>query len=109
MATIRKWAVALAFLAGIGVPLLIEFGGRILHAAGMVNSPGWWSTVFMWLWPTALWLIGTSEDLKSYVAFIISVVANGALYALIAVAVRFVWGAFTEFDQQDWWPGGNPR
>lgn len=82
MAVTRKKAVVLSFVAGIIVPCVIEFGGRYLDldSAG-IHGPLWWSTVVIYIWPTGLWLIETSVDLRSYVAFTISVVANGLLYA----------------------------
>lgn len=85
MAVTGKKAVLISFVAGIIVPCMIEFGGRYLDSVG-IHIPLWWSTVFIYIWPTSLWLIGTSKDLRSYVAFTISLIANGLLYALVAFA-----------------------
>ncbi len=88
MAVTRKKAILFSFVAGIVVPCTIEFGGRYLDWVG-IHRPLWWSTLFVYVWPTGLWLIGTSEDLRSYIAFTISVIANGLLYALIAFVVGY--------------------
>lgn len=86
MAMTRNRAVLVSFIAGIVVPCAIEFGGRCLDSLG-VHPPLLWSAVFIYIWPTGLWLIGTSEDVRSYVAFALSIIANGLLYALIALVV----------------------
>jgi len=104
MAVTRKTAVLCSFVAGIAVPCAIEFGGRFCDSVG-VHRPLWWSTVFIYIWPTGLWLIGTSENLRSYVAFAISVIANGLLYALIALVVGYCIRLFRGPREHDWWPG----
>ncbi len=110
MAVTRKTAVLCSFVAGIIVPCAIEFGGRYFDSVG-VHRPLWWSTVFTYIWPTGLWLIGTSEDLRSYIAFTISVVFNGLLYALIALLVGYFVSSFRKSRKDDWWsvaPGPRP-
>ena len=102
MAVTRKGAVLFSFVAGVGVPCSIEFGGRYLNAVG--HRPLWWRTVLVCVWPTGLWLVGTSEDLKSYIAFMISVIANGLLYALAAFVVGYLIGLFRNPHEDDWWP-----
>ena len=104
MVVTHKRAVLFSFVAGIVAPCSIEFGGRYLDSVG-VHRPLWWSTVFIYIWPTGLWLIGTSGDLRGYLAFTISVIANGLLYALIAVLVGCFIKLFRNPHEDDWWPG----
>lgn len=108
MVVTHKRAVLFSFVAGIVVPCSIEFGGRYLDSVG-VHRPLWWSTVFIYIWPTGLWLIGTSENLRSYIAFTISVIANGLLYALIAFIVGYVIRLFKNTHEDHWWPGAGSR
>ena len=99
MAAARTKLVLFAFLAGIVVPCAVEFGGRYLEKLG-VRIPLSWSTVFIFIWPTGLWLIGTSDDWKSYLAFAISVLCNGFLYALIAFLICHFVQLFAEFRER---------
>ena len=103
MAVTRTRVVLFSFAAGIVVPCTIEFGGRYLASVG-VHAPLWWSTVFIYIWPTGLWLIGTSEDLRSYIAFTISVIANGLLYAFFTFVVGYFIKLFRNPREDDGWP-----
>jgi hypothetical protein len=104
MVVTRKRAVLFSFVAGIVVPYSIEFGGRYLDSVGVHRSL-WWSTLFIYIWPTGLWLIGTSGDLRGYLAFTISVIANSLLYALIALVVGYFIKLLRKPHEEDWWPG----
>jgi hypothetical protein len=65
---------------------LIEILGRYLNA--MKVQPGMWlSTVVICLWPTGIALIETSNNSTGQIAFLFAAIANGLLYALIAVLV----------------------
>ena len=106
MTTTYIRALLFSFVAGIAVPCSIEFGGRYLNAM-RGPTPLWLSTVFIYIWPTSLWLIGTSADLRSYIAFTISVVANGLLYGLITFVVCYLIKLFKNPHEDSWWPGAS--
>ncbi len=103
MAVTLKRAVFFSFVAGMVVPCAIELGGRYLDRIG-VHKPMWLTSVFIYISPTGLWLIGTSNDLRSWVAFAVSVVANGLLYASIALVVGYLTRFVRTPDEDDWWP-----
>jgi hypothetical protein len=84
---------SIAFVAGFGVALSIEILARCLDAMNI--HPGLWlSTVVICLWPAGLALNETSHNWAGYVAFFITAICNGLLYALAVVLVvssaRFV-------------------
>lgn len=88
MSLSMKKTGTVAFLVGVAIPLLIEILGRYLNTINI--HPGLWvSTVVLYLWPTSLALIETSGNWKGYLAFVVSAIANGLLYALVAVFIYF--------------------
>ena len=107
MTITRKQSVLCSFAVGMILPCAIEFGGRYLDSVG-VHKPPWWSTLFIYIWPTGVWLIGTSEDLRGYIGFTISVIANALLYALVAIVVGYLVKLIRDPYRDGWWPD-NPR
>ena len=78
----------IAFCVGFAVAPAIEILGRCLDA--LHAKPGmWFSAVALWLWPTSIVLIETSNSWQAYVAFFITAVLNGLLYALVALFVAY--------------------
>ena len=79
---------AIAFIVGFGVAVSIEVLGRCLEA--MHVHPGMWlGTVVICLWPTGIALIETSHNWAGYIAFFVTAICNGLLYALVVVLVVF--------------------
>jgi hypothetical protein len=79
---------AIAFTIAAAVSVSIELIGRGLDALN-IHAGMWLSTVVIYIWPTGLALIGTSNDWASYIMFFVSVVMNGLSYALVAVLAHY--------------------
>ena len=88
-----KKFVLVAGLVGVIIPPVISLVGVYLDHFGHKGLASAFSSVVLWLWPTGLFLIDAEENFAGYVAFTISIVLNGALYAGIVWFVTFVWSA----------------
>ncbi len=49
----------------------------------------WWSTAVICAWPTSLALIETSKNWAGYIAFAVSAIVNGVLYAFVALVIGY--------------------
>jgi hypothetical protein len=85
----------IAFLVGVSVAASIEVLGRCLDALN-VHPDSFWSTVVIWVWPTALALIETSHDWRGYFVLVAAVAANGLLYSFLAFVLGYCINAVRE-------------
>ena len=88
MTVLHKKAVLIAFVTGTIIPCLLEGVGRYLDAIG-VHAASWWSTAMIYLWPFVLALIETSDNAAGYIAFALTAILNGILYALIVLIIGY--------------------
>lgn len=67
------------------------------------------STITLCLWQTVLMVIDADENLRGFVFFIISAVANGISYGILALVVTALWQHLLSPSgrrehAQGWWP-----
>jgi low affinity Fe/Cu permease len=93
MTTTLKRAVPAAFLVGVIIPCSIELVGHFLDAINV--HPGMWvSNLVVCVWPTGIVLMDTSDNWQGYVAFAITAVLNGMLYAFVVLIIGYLISSF---------------
>ena len=90
-ATLKR-AVLIAGSAGFAVACLLE--GISYSLAPSTQLPAWCGNVVIWLWPTIILLMDTSENLEGFIVFMCAAIFNGMLYALLAFIVGYVVNVF---------------
>src|SRR5689334_21840341 len=97
MTSFHKKAVLISFLLGIVVACSLESIGVLFDVANVVPV-SWFSDLTICAWPTGIFLMDTSDNLAGYVAFAVTAVMNGMLYAFIVLVIGYLISAFRRDD-----------
>jgi hypothetical protein len=87
-----KIVALFALVGGVGIPLLFvllwQVMRRILQGQVFIGAMEWFESFRLMFWPSAMLLIyRPGEEAQQWVALLIAVVANIAIYALIGLCV----------------------
>lgn len=92
--TMRFFAVGFAIATALALLFFLDY--RNFVSLGIQVSPAW-GAVYLWFWPTSIMLIGVGEAPDSTwhsisTFYVISIVANGVVYAIIGLAAGIAVG-----------------
>ena len=98
--------------AGFLVALTDELVGlySFHHPNAITGLSSAFSKITLWVWPTAIYLIEADENVRGYIMFGISAMANGILYGIVALIITAVWKDVLSPNRrreraESWWPG----